>query len=81
MRAYYYNNKRQWLEYRVRSIIKLLKSRNKGVTRYYLARARCLWYLVKIKKYTYKQAANRFRISDPNTVRKVIKRMERKLNG
>lgn len=81
MRNYYYKNKNRWLEYRTRANVRIKLKRNKGVADYYSARAKCLWYLVKIKKCTYRQAANRFRISDPNTVRKVIKRMERKLNG
>ena len=74
MRIYYYLNKPKWKVYERRKRI------TKGQKQFREKRAKCLYYLVRVKGNSYRQAAQRLSICDPKNVWKILNRYERKLN-
>ncbi len=79
MRLYYYQNKKNWDGYRTR--FKKKRRKTKGQKRFREARAKCIYYLIRVKGKSYRQVCDRLSFDDPKSVWNILTRYERKLNG
>jgi hypothetical protein len=73
-KAYYYKNKPKWKIYERR------KRKNKGQKEFREKRNKCIWYLIKVRKWTYRDVAKKLSICDPKNVWKMLKTYERNRN-
>ena len=75
MRLYYYLNKDKLNDARKRK-----RKLTKGQKEFREKRAKCVWYLKRVKGYSYRQIADRLSIYDAKNVWRILKRYERNIN-